>query len=500
MKWFSIRRPSEKRREYYIPFSGLSMAAGSENRQITPDLESICRRIREKSVSYDQYNFSSRYNDFLKAFFDLCQEYDTLDDFWRICVAVPLEMTGFICALYIYQEKTRELQLVCDSVRGILPVHEPAPPEIYMLNTPFETKESYVVPIYSRSIFHNPVEEEPSEKWFLLNGMEGKTRIFGMFEIRNLGELTHSDKFFFQKFCNRIGYTLHNRLLMLQNISHLKFINSLVMDIEHNIIVPNMYFKHIFNQLLKTIDELNGIKAHLKQLVSSSGSREEMEKSFAQCDEICCHLQAYHTELVKHHANLTLFLESLFRREHFRKGHLVLKTRRCFVEKEVILPQLEHFESRLRAANISIDRPQNMLEEEFEILVDVGLLAQVYANLFSNAAKYTREVIDHYGRPRKALAYGRELVEDFPVKGKNGIKFNVFTTGPHLSEEIAARLFEEGVRGPDSENIPGTGHGLAFIKHVIELHGGKVGYEPTSEGNNFYFILPIPPTGMPDTM
>ena len=76
-------------------------------------------------------------------------------------------------------------------------------------------------------------------------------------------------------------------------------------------------------------------------------------------------------------------------------------------------------------------------------------------------------------------------------------KFNVFTTGPHLSPEEGRRLFQEGVRGADSSGIPGTGHGLSFIRHVIELHGGTVGYEPTSEGNNFYFILPAPPVDYP---
>jgi signal transduction histidine kinase len=164
------------------------------------------------------------------------------------------------------------------------------------------------------------------------------------------------------------------------------------------------------------------------------------------------------------------------------------------VEKEVILPQLEHYASRLRAANVSIERPLNMLGEEFEILVDVGLLSQVYANLFSNAAKYASEVVDHYGRVRKAVAYGRELVENFQEPGKQGIKFNVFTTGPHIDADEAEKLFEEGVRGKGSEKHPGTGHGLAFIKHVVELHGGEVGYESTEEGNNFYFILPLPPT------
>jgi signal transduction histidine kinase len=138
-----------------------------------------------------------------------------------------------------------------------------------------------------------------------------------------------------------------------------------------------------------------------------------------------------------------------------------------------------------------------MYEQKFPLMVDVGLLSQVYANLFSNAAKYTREITTHEGNPRKAVAYGREIVEDFPEPGKKRVKLNVFTTGPHLSEEEGRRIFDEGVRGPDSDNIPGTGHGLSFIRHVIELHGGVVGYEPTSEGNNFYFILPAPPVDYP---
>ncbi|MCW5208619.1 hypothetical protein VU10_00065 [Desulfobulbus sp. US1] len=85
------------------------------------DLQKICQRIREKSKNYDQYNFSSEFNDFLKAFFDLAQEYDSLDDFYRICVAVPLEMTGLDSALYLLDEETKELYLACDSIQGICP-------------------------------------------------------------------------------------------------------------------------------------------------------------------------------------------------------------------------------------------------------------------------------------------------------------------------------------------------------------------------------------------
>ena len=53
------------------------------------------------------------------------------------------------------------------------------------------------------------------------------------------------------------------------------------------------------------------------------------------------------------------------------------------------------------------------------------------------------------------------------------------------------------MRGDNDRDVPGTGHGLSFIRHVIEMHGGRVGYEPTQEGNNFYFILPLPPVDYP---
>lgn len=467
------------------------------SRECLSDLEPVCRRVREKLASYDQYNFSRRYNDFLKAFFDLCQEYDSLEDFYRICVAVPLEMTGLACAFYLYSAGGKQLQLVCDSGRGFLRQPESAPSPVRSHHEAYENGTSFLVPVYSKSPLDPAAATLGHEVW---SGANGAGRVFGILEMRPLSDLSEIDKFFFVKYANRIGYNLHNRLIAQQNVDHLKFISNLVMDIEHNVIVPNMYFKHIFNQLKKKIDELGRLKAGMQRIIGPDHDAAEIDDCFRQCDEIQMDMRFYHQELVKHHANVTLFLESLFRREHFERGHLVLRPKRCFVEREVVLPQLEHYASRLRAAKVTVDRPQNMQEEELQILVDVGLLAQVYANLFSNAAKYTAEITGHHGLPRKAMAYGRELVVDYPEKGRQGIKFNVFTTGPHLSEEEREKLFQEGMRGHGSKDIPGSGHGLAFIKHVIELHGGSVGYEATPEGNNFYFILPVPPLALPPAL
>lgn len=473
---------------------------------IPADLEEVCHRIREKAESYEKYNFSKGRNDFLKAFFDLAQEYDSLDDFYRICVSVPLALVGVASALYLCQGKDRGLCLVCSSERGVLVEPEPARYPIQIDEAPYEQNGSYVIPIFSKHSARDRggrnSEQQPQRQgklWTDLQGGCGGGLLLGMYEVRRREGLSDADKFFFAKYANRIGYNLDNRLIARQNIDRLKFINTLVVDIEHNIIVPNMYFKHLFNQLKKKIGEIEALQREINEWNG--------QEKTGQCARCCVSLHALHDELlgyyqkiVKHHANMSLFIESLFRREHFERGHLVLHPKRCLVEKEVIIPQLEHYASRLQAANITVERPKNMLEAEFPIPVDIGLLAQVYANLFSNAAKYTRQIIDHLGRPRKAMAYGTEIIDNFHRQGQKGIKFNVFTTGPSMSHEQGNSLFLEGMRGDNNLDVPGTGHGLSFIRHVIEMHGGRVGYEPTPEGNNFFFILPIPPLDYPLTL
>jgi signal transduction histidine kinase len=460
------------------------------------DLQKICQRIREKSTNYDRYNFTSEFNDFLKAFFDLAQEYDSLEDFYRICVAVPLEMTGIDSALYLLDEETKELYLACDSTRGVCHKKKVAPKHVILSMEPYQYDNSYIVPIYSKmpsggGELSKKTEQEEGAHRCLSKKAYNRNRILGMFSVAPLDKLSADDRFFLTKYTNRIGYNLHNRLIALQNIDHLKFINTLVMDIEHNVIVPNMYFRHLFNKLRKKIIELENLRDEIRETTGPDSASHQCESCLSRCDRLGDDLLFYHSEMVKHHSNISLFLESLFRREHFESGHLVLHPKRCFVEKEIILPQLENYASRLRSANITVDRPNNMLDEEFQLIVDIGLLSQVYANLFSNATKYTGEVITRKGGKRKAIAYGREVVDDFPECGEQGVKFNVFSTGPHLDPEEAPLIFQEGVRGKGSKGIYGTGHGLAFIQHVVELHGGIVGYEKTSEGNNFFFILPV---------
>ncbi len=455
------------------------------------DLHHIQNRVREKLKDHEHYDFSPLQNNMLKSFFDLVQEYDRLDDFYRITVIVLLESMQVESGLYLLDAGEKHLKQVCNSREGIIRETRPIPTGIYLSDQPYKTENSFVVPIYRK-----PPKDSPRDETLLHQNQQPwqeSVRILGMLEIYPLDKLTDPDLFFLRKYANRIGFRLHNRLLAQQNIQHLKFINSLIMDIEHNVIIPNMYFKHLFNQLRKKIGELQELEMEMTEYRKTSEvSSEACNAMIDRMSGLRGDLLGYQQEMLKHHANVSLFLESLFRREHFERGHLVLRPKLCRVEKEIILPQLEQYKSRLQANKITIDRPTGMDEVEIPIMVDKGLLAQVYANLFSNAVKYTEEIIDHDGNPRKAMAYGRDIIDDYFGPNQRGVKFNVFTTGYHLPDYEAGGLYSEGFRGINSYSKPGTGHGLSFIRHVIEMHGGKVGYEPTGQGNNFYFVLPLP--------
>ena len=455
------------------------------------DLLHIQKRVREKIKDHVRYDFSPLQNNLLKSFFDLVQEYESLDDFYRISVVVLLESMHVDSTFYLLDNERKQLKMVCNSREGIIHDPRPIPTGIYISEEAYKTEHSYIVPIYRK-----PPQSFSKNRDLLISDSQEwqeNIKVLGMFEIYPLEKLKESDLFFLGKYANRIGFRLHNRLLAQQNIHHLKFINSLVMDIEHNVIIPNMYFKHLFNQLRRKIGEMQELELQMTDIAKSAGADHETCRLLIdRLTNLRGDLMGYQQEMMKHHANVSLFLESLFRREHFERGHLVLRPKLCRVEKEIILPQLSQYKSRLEANRIAIDRPQGMDEEEIPIMVDKGLLAQVYANLFSNAVKYTGEIIDHLGRPRKAVAYGREIIEDYFGPNQRGVKFNVFTTGRHLPYDEAAIVFSEGFRGSNSLDKPGTGHGLSFIKHVIELHGGRVGYEATGQGNNFYFVIPLP--------
>lgn len=90
-----------------------------------------------------------------------------------------------------------------------------------------------------------------------------------------------------------------------------------------------------------------------------------------------------------------------------------------------------------------------------------AVLSVALGNLIGNACKYTQE-----GEVRIVVETDRVIIQD---------------TGPGLSEEDAARLFERGYRGSGIGVTTGGGIGLSIVRRLCDLYEWKVSIKPREE-------------------
>ncbi len=445
------------------------------------DSKEILQRIEGKKLTYLKYDFTQTESSALMTFFDLAQELENMEDFYSLCVSIPKVFFNFDAGLYLIEPKLNKMVLVSTTIGD--------PAEYgFSLKEDIQTGEQACYTDWGTLLLglkgNKLLIDQTSERV--------KDGILGLLEIFPAHNLSNHQEFFLQKYANRIGFNLHNRFLFEKNVEHLKFIRTLVGDIEHNVIVPNMVFKLFLRRLKGKVNKNKEIERFLiKHSADDACEGVCLEHLFDELREVNKGLKEEYENIEKHYKNTSLFLETLLRRSHFDHGRLTLRKMPCNMKRDVVQPQLERFTEQFKDMKISIDdRFSGIPDEEVVSVIDVGLIAQVYANLFSNAVKYTEEVINQYGESKKYIAYGREIIKDYFGKGRNGIKYNVFSTGRHIRREERDKIFTEGYRGTNISYKPGTGHGLSFVKNAVEIHGGVVGYEATPLGNNFYFILP----------
>lgn len=441
----------------------------------------IYERIESKQRDYEQYGFTQKDHKALATFFDLSQEFDSIKDLYYLFVAVLKAFFSIDARLYLIEQKHNAIVLVSKT----------EDPEIGLYTIPPDEIKPHAAPYYTKN---NTLVLTIRGKKILIDQLPFKIEddVIGFLEIYPVKGITKHKELFFEKYANRIGFNIHNRLLVEKNIEHLRFIKTLVADIEHNIIMPNIIYRLFLRNLKNKISRSKGVEKLLADYLDKGQVNLDLVKYLhAEMVEANSGLNEEFINIEKHYNNMSLFLETLLRRSHFDQGRLVLRTKSCNMKKDIVQPQLERYADRFGHMGITIDdRFSGIPDEEVVSVVDIGLMAQVYANFFSNALKYTEEIITESGERKKYISYGREVVKDFFGPGEDGVKYNVFTTGHHIKAEDQSKVFEEGYQGLNATGKPGTGHGLTFIKNIVELHGGVIGYEPTNYGNNFYFILP----------
>lgn len=104
-------------------------------------------------------------------------------------------------------------------------------------------------------------------------------------------------------------------------------------------------------------------------------------------------------------------------------------------------------------------------------------LTQVLQNLLSNAVKYL-------DKPAGLIRVGCAAEEGF-------WKFSVADNGPGIESKYFERIFRMFQTLATKSEQGGTGIGLAVVKKIVELHGGRVWLESqVGQGSTFYFTLP----------
>jgi len=105
---------------------------------------------------------------------------------------------------------------------------------------------------------------------------------------------------------------------------------------------------------------------------------------------------------------------------------------------------------------IRVEGQRDMLVDAPEAVVSVAL-----GNLITNACKYTPS--------------GEVVVTVM------GDRVEVADTGPGISAEDAAHLFDRGYRGKSAEGSKGAGIGLAIVRRLCELYGWQASIRPRED-------------------
>lgn len=117
-----------------------------------------------------------------------------------------------------------------------------------------------------------------------------------------------------------------------------------------------------------------------------------------------------------------------------------------------------------------------------EVIADPLRLRQILLNLLSNAIKYNNP--------------GGSVIVRIRPENNKSFRISVRDTGRGIAPDHLEHLFEPYYQAAIADQGIGTGLGLAIIKHLSELHGGKIAVESVL-GTGTMFTVQLPMEAQP---
>ena len=211
----------------------------------------------------------------------------------------------------------------------------------------------------------------------------------------------------------------------------------------------------VSHDLKSPLVTINGFLGYLEQ-DAKSGNLERLKKDTQRIKEAVNKMHALLTELL----------------ELSRIGHMI-NTPINIPFETLVKDAMDMVHGQLEKHNVSVQIQPNLSN----VHGDRQRLTEVLQNLIDNAAKYMGDQTD------PQIEIGQSGEDDGkPV-------FFVKDNGMGISSEYHERIF--GIFNKLDARSEGTGIGLALVKSIIEVHGGRVWVESEfRKGSTFYFTLP----------
>ena len=176
--------------------------------------------------------------------------------------------------------------------------------------------------------------------------------------------------------------------------------------------------------------------------------------------------------------HMTRLVDDLLDVSRITRGKVELRRRPVEIA-EVVAKAVEIASPALEARHhrLDVDVPTHGLT----VYGDAARLAQVFANLLTNASKYT---------PPAGLVSVRAS------RDAETLRVSVSDTGIGIAPEILPHVFEVFVQGARRDAVrAGLGLGLAIVRSLTELHGGTVRARSNGPHAGSEFVVELPLLG-----